>query len=127
MGESFYFMNFLMASYDHLPVYQDSFEILTILSRLVVSFPKEYKYTFGERLQNYALNVLVEISLASLSTNTKEKSEHLVEAKKNIELIKIIWRACNSVGILSHNQYTEKLILMVSISKQLTAWKSALS
>lgn len=120
MGESFYFMNFLMVSYDHLPVYQDSFEILTILSRLVVSFPKEYKYTFGERLQNYALNVLVEISLASLSTNTKEKSEHLVEAKKNIELIKIIWRACNSVGILSHNQYANHLTLLVTISKQLT-------
>lgn len=113
-------MNFLMASYDHLPVYQDSFEILTILSRLVVSFPKEYKYTFGERLQNYALNVLVEISLASLSTNTKEKSEHLVEAKKNIELIKIIWRACNSVGILSHNQYANHLTLLVTISKQLS-------
>lgn len=126
-GRFFYFCCFNMSSYDHLPVYQNSFDLLIMLSKLTISFPKEYKYTFWERLQNYALEVIAEITSAALEENTKQKSYYLLRARKNIELIKILWRACNRIGILSHNQYAEKLTLLVSISKQITGRNNALT
>ncbi|MDR2416012.1 MAG: hypothetical protein LBD75_05405 [Candidatus Peribacteria bacterium] len=55
-----------MTSYDQLPVYKASFDLLITISTSVKSFPREYKYTFGERLQNAALDTVTEITLAAL-------------------------------------------------------------
>ena len=36
--------------------YQATFELLVAMSKAVISFAREYKYTFGERIINYTLD-----------------------------------------------------------------------
>lgn len=105
--------------YDHIPVYQITYELLITISKITMSFPKEYKYTFGERLQNYSIDSLAEITLATNEFENTQKIRHIKNAKKSIALIKVIMRACNEINILSHTAYTNIMNSLFDISKQL--------
>ena len=107
--------------FDNLPVYQDCFELLVRISDMIHSFPREYKYTFGEYLQKYCAESLSEISLATMITDKKEKIIHIEKARQNIELLKVYWRVCKEVNILPNTWYVSELNQMVSISKQINS------
>jgi len=40
-----------MATYDHLPVYKASYDLLLELFRFAKDFNREYKYTLGESIK----------------------------------------------------------------------------
>lgn len=105
--------------YDHIPVYQSTYELLISISKITISFPKEYKYTFGERLQNYSIDSLAEITLATNEFENSQKIIHINNAKKSIALVKVIIRACNEINIISHTAYTNIINSLFDISKQL--------
>ncbi|MDR0650688.1 MAG: four helix bundle protein [Candidatus Peribacteria bacterium] len=116
-----------MPSYDNLPIYRMSMELLTIFTRVAKGFPREYRYTFGERLQNVALDFLIEVTLAALDVERVEVLTHLLLARKHLEIIKILWRASREVDILSHRQYLDLLPTLSSLSMQLEGRKKSKS
>jgi len=107
--------------FDHLPVYQDCFELLVRMCGFIRSFPREYKYTFWEYLQKYSAEALSEISTATMLTDKKEKMQHIEKARQNTELLKVYWRVCKEVNILPNNWYVSELNQMVNISKQINS------
>ena len=44
--------------------YQYTFELLVNMSKAIISFAREYKYTFWERIINYTLDATTEVYLA---------------------------------------------------------------
>lgn len=105
--------------YDHIPVYQSTYELLISVTKITTSFPKEYKYTFWERLQNYSIDSLAEITLATNEFENNQKLKHIDNAKKSVALVKVIMRACNEINIVSHTAYTDIMNSLFNISKQL--------
>lgn len=112
--------------YDHIPVYQSTYELLISVTKITTSFPKEYKYTFWERLQNYSIDSLAEITLATNEFENKQKLKHIDNAKKSVALVKVIMRACNSINIISHTAYTDIMNSLFDISKQLDSRYNAI-
>ncbi|MBO7095260.1 hypothetical protein J6V86_03700 [bacterium] len=57
------------------------------MSKAVISFAREYKYTFGERIINYTLDATAEVYLAKDAYRSKEKIEHIDKSLKSIALL----------------------------------------
>ena len=47
-----------MVNYEHLPLYKSSYDLLIDLYGKIKNFPKEYKYSLGEQLKKYVLEVI---------------------------------------------------------------------
>ena len=101
--------------------YQSAYELLVAMSKAIISFAREYKYTFWERIINYTLDTTAEVYLAKEAFWSKEKIEHIDKALKSIALLWVIWKACWEIPNLSINVYTSQLENIANISKQLRA------
>lgn len=109
-----------MASYQNLPVYKESYDLLLYVYVVSRNFQRDYRYTLGESLKHEALDSMINIYKASLSSL---KLPLIEVAFENIESIKIQVRLLYDLKQLSLKQYTKLSIDIVSISKQLATWK----
>ena len=103
--------------------YQSTFELLVTMSKAIVSFAREYKYTFWERIINYTLDTTAEVYLAKDAYWSNEKIEHIDKALKSIALLWVIRKACWEIPNLSINIYIDQLENITTISKQLRSWR----
>lgn len=103
--------------------YQSSFELLVAMGKAVISFAREYKYTFWERIINYTLDATAEVFLAKDAYWSKEKIEHIDKALKSIALLWVLRKACWEIPNLSINVYVEQMENITNISKQLRSWR----
>ena len=116
----FYFVYlFWMNSFDHLPICQDVFLLLKEIVKIAISFPKDFKYTFWERLQNACLDLLSQFTLATEGFDPIQKLQHLQKAKEQLALLKVLRRSCNELSLLSHLAYTSQLTNLFNITQQL--------
>ena len=50
-----------MATYNHLPVYKASYDLLVELFRFTKDFNREYKYTLGENIKKETVEMITNI------------------------------------------------------------------
>jgi hypothetical protein len=111
-----------MVTYDYLPIFKSSYDLLLKLFMAVKHFPKEYKYSLGDTIKQEMINLITNIYKA----NTKEdKSKNIALAREKLELIKLYRKLCHDLKIIPLKKYVEFLPLLADISKQLTAWAKA--
>ena len=101
--------------------YQATYELLVAMSKAILSFAREYKYTFWERIVNYTLDATAETYLAKDAYWSKDKIIHIDNALKSIALLWVLRKACWEIPNLSINVYTSQLENIANISKQLRA------
>jgi len=109
-----------MATYDHLPVYKASYDLLVEIFQFTKNFNREYKYTIGESLKNETIKMITNIYRAN---STYSKSTIIQSARENIEVIRLFVRLLKDlqqIGVKKIVQVNEKI---ESVSKQLTAWQ----
>jgi hypothetical protein len=41
-----------MAQYKHLPIYKTTYELLEMVTRKTKDFPRDFKYSLGDKLRN---------------------------------------------------------------------------
>ena len=109
-----------MALYDQLPVYKASYDLLIKLYQIAHDLPKEHKYTLGEKLKNYCLDLLIGIYQANIAVDKKSTIQLLIQL---IEQIKILVRVSRDIRIIGLQQYADISLLIDSISKQLRGWE----
>jgi hypothetical protein len=54
-----------MATYDNLPIYKASYELLVEIFKFTQNFSREFKYTLGERLKNETIDMITHIYRAN--------------------------------------------------------------
>ena len=47
--------------YKQLPIYKSSYDMLLRIMQLIKHFPREYKYTLGEKIQKEAIDLILSI------------------------------------------------------------------
>jgi len=65
-----------MATYNHLPVYKASYDLLVELFRFTKDFSWEYKYTLGESIKKETVEMIINIYRAN-NSYSKEKVEKI--------------------------------------------------
>ena len=54
-----------MAQYKHLPIYKTTYDLLKFITTKTKDFPRDFKYTLGDKLKNECVELVVLIYKAN--------------------------------------------------------------
>jgi four helix bundle protein len=108
-----------MARYNHLNIFQKSYDLLERMYREVHNFPREYKYTLGAKIQDVCIDLLDNIITANSERN---KVPHLKRANQHLDRLRIYVRLCRSLNIISSKKYETISRYINEIGKMLGGW-----
>jgi hypothetical protein len=111
-----------MSTYQELPVYKSTYDLLIGVFQFTKGFSKEYKYTVGESLKKETIELLVLIYRAN---SKKEKLEVLQEAREHIEVIRLLVRVMNDLRQINLSAFVQVNQKIEDVSRQLTGWQRA--
>ncbi|MDD3066588.1 MAG: four helix bundle protein [Candidatus Gracilibacteria bacterium] len=110
-----------MATYDNLPVYYESYQLLLELFRFTKDFSREYKYTLGESIKKEVVEMITNIYKAN--SNVSNRRVLLQTARENIEVIRLFLRLLRDLRQISLEKFAFLNLKIESVSKQLLAWQ----
>jgi hypothetical protein len=108
-----------MARYDHLAVYQSTYDLNLYFFRLSRGFPKDYRYGLAAEIKSLLSDLLDQIVITNNST---DKCIVLKKASLSIERIKIKSRMLHDLKIMNLKSYEYFFKKLGEISKQLEKW-----
>ncbi|MBR1425581.1 four helix bundle protein [bacterium] len=108
-----------MAQYYHLPIYKASYDLLIALMFSIKDFPREFKYTVGERIQNAIIELVISIYRANSS---REKSDYIKSILESIQYINLLLRITKDLKLITEMRYASFVEQTASIAKQSQGW-----
>lgn len=106
-----------------LPVYRDTYRLVSLATDIPNNFPKAYKYSFGQKIMNVSLELFEYLQLANMTTDIALRSKYLQGFQIKHELLKVLLRLCSEKKIITVSQTAVLAELNDKIGKQITAWK----
>lgn len=110
-----------MVMYSQLPIYRDSYLLLTEIYQATSKFPRDYKYTLGQDMKRDCLTLFRDLYGANVSVENRVR--HLENFLTSFELLKIEMRLCVDLNVLSVKKLAQLSLLMDSVAKQAAAWR----
>ena len=111
-----------MARYEHLKVFQKSFELLEKIYLYANCFPKAQKFVLGQRIENAGVDLLMLIIEAN-NTPVKERHPLFKEIFLALEKMRILFRLAHKLSFLSTKGYEILSGSLVELSKMLNGWE----
>ena len=108
-----------MGKYEHLPVYRAGYDMFIKMSQIIGHFPREHKFSIGERLQDAGLDLVLLIYKANA---TYEKVPVLKELLEKSQLINLLSRMCMDLKIMSNAEYCSMIEMNSEVYKQAQGW-----
>ena len=112
-----------MAQYEHLPIYKTAYSLLIELMQATKDFPREFKYSLGEKIQINIVDLLVEIYKANSARDKKIFIEAVLE---KIQFINLFLRISFDLKLIPINRYAAFIEKTASIAKQAQGWLQSL-
>lgn len=106
-------------------LYRDTSILMVETLELVVSFPKAYKYTVGERMQNLTMDMAQQVASAYITKDLHKKLDELDSFQADFNVLKTLYRIAGEKQWMSLGRRAHMIELMESIGKQSTAWKNS--
>lgn len=78
-----------MAQYKHLPIYKTTYELLEAVTRKTRHFPRDFKYSLGDKIRNECVELVVFIYKAN---STRDKAEFLTQILERVQVIELLMR-----------------------------------
>lgn len=108
-------------------IYLDCRKLIDEILDIVPNFPRAYKFTIGNKMQDIAVNLLSEISAAYLNRDKAARVQHLVNFQSDFEVLKTLLRiAGERKWIMGISRRANIIELTDGIGKQSTARKNSL-
>lgn len=108
-----------MAKYDTLPIYKAVYDFLLKILKFIAQFPREYKYTIGDKIQVAAVAIVIDIYRAN---QTKEKIPHLKSLLENVQLVHLYLNIAYDYGIFPKKDIDTIKAMVEDISNQAQGW-----
>jgi four helix bundle protein len=89
------------------------------ITQRVAKFPRNQRYTLGEKIEETAFEVLKNLIEAYYS---KEKIGILRKANLNLEILRFFIRLAKDLALLSNKQYEFSATSLVEIGQQIGGW-----
>jgi hypothetical protein len=109
-----------MSTYDNLPVYKASYDLLVELFCFTKNFSREYKFTLGESIKNETIDMITNIYRAN---STRDREETIQSARENVETIRLFLRLLKDLRQVNLEKFVRLNGKIESVSKQLSAWQ----
>lgn len=108
-------------------IYLDCRKLLDIILDMTPNFPREYKFTIGNKMHDIGVGLIADISAAYLNRDRATRIQHLVNFQSKFEVLKTLMRiAGERRWILGRSRHADIIELLDAIGKQSTAWKNSL-
>lgn len=104
---------------DGLPVFMKWMEFLKWLLPVTDRFPKKYHFTFSNRIDNLALDVVEDLVEARY---TKDKTAILRRANLRLERMRMLLRLAHDLRVLSHDSHEHAAKAMNEVGRMLGGW-----
>lgn len=83
------------------------------------NFPREYKYTLGQKLKNEIIELVVLIYRAN---SARDKTRHLTMIVERVQVVQLLIRLCHDMRILQRKHYAEIAEKTDSLARQAQGW-----
>jgi len=111
-----------MATYDQLPVYKTTYDLLIKVFQTCQNMERDYKFTIGEKLKNEIIDLQVNVFRA----NCREDKYALIgTARENVEVVRLLLRLLNDLKQMTLERFVDLNAIVESLSKQLAAWQKS--
>jgi hypothetical protein len=110
-----------MTTYDNLPVYKASYDLLLELFHFVKHFSREYKYTLGESIKKEMMDMIIQIYRAN--SRVEGRGARIQTARENVEVIRLLLRLMRDLRQINLDKFISLNMKIESVSKQLFAWQ----
>jgi len=100
-------------------VVQDCHNLLLWIIPILDKFPRNRRFTLGERLESGLLNVLENLVEAAYS---KQKKSVLTRTNRQLEMIRHLWRLAFELQSIPKRSYQHGAKLMDEIGRQIGGW-----
>lgn len=108
-------------------IYLDCRKLLDVILDVTPNFPRQYKFTIGNKMHEISVNLISEITAAYINRDRATRIQHLVNFQSEFEVLKTLMRiAGERKWILGRSSHADIIELMDAIGKQATAWKNSL-
>src|SRR6266487_3482193 len=102
-----------MATYDNLPVYKATYDLMLLLFQFTKEFNKEYKYTIGESLKNEMLELITDVYRAN--ANMEERARHIKKARENCETVRLFIRLLKDLHQVNIKKFAQLSLQIESV------------
>lgn len=108
-----------MAQYEHLPIYKQTYDILLRIMTATKEFPREYKYTLGQKLKDEVMELVVLIYRAN---SAGDKQAHVAQIVERVQVIQLMIRLAHDIRILPRRHYAALAEMTDSLARQAGGW-----
>ena len=109
-----------MAQYKHLPIYKTTYDLLQLITKKTKNFPKDFKYSLGDKLRNECIDMVVLIyKINSISSGRKEYLKQMLE---RLQVVELILRLSKDMHLINVESFSEIVLLTDSLSRQSQGW-----
>lgn len=108
-----------MAKYDTLPIYKATYDVLLRTMHAISHFPREYKYSLGEKIQNEMIELVISIYKANSNHN---KREFLSRMQEQIQLIYLFLRISHDMKLMPTEKYAGIVEMIDEVASQAKGW-----
>ena len=106
------------------PLFKDIYQFNVLMLNTTKSFPKDFKFSLGNRIKEHSLDVL-EIINQSIFENKKEKLEFIEAIHKKMQSIRLLIRLCMDTKCINVEKFAFINAEIERILKQLYSWQKA--
>ncbi len=111
-----------MANYDTLPIYKSTYDFLLRIMHVVSHFPREYKYTLGEKIQNCTIDLIITIYKVN---SVKYKVDLLKSMQEQIQLLYLLLRISHDMKLMPTEKFASIVEMADNIASQTKGWLKA--
>lgn len=109
-----------MSRYLHLPIFQKVYDLNLEIYKTTHNFPREYKYTLGQKIKEISGELLDCIVAANAD---EDKSGYFPQMTARIERLRIQLRLTYDLKIINSKRLEFLNRLLEEISKQTAGWE----
>ncbi|MDR3425459.1 MAG: four helix bundle protein [Alphaproteobacteria bacterium] len=108
-----------MAQYKHLPIYKGTYDLLMRITVVTKDFPREHKYTLGQKLRDEVLDLILFIYRANSAT---DRTAHITAIIERIQLVEVMLRLAHDLRVISRGHYAGLAEMTDSLARQAQGW-----
>jgi hypothetical protein len=108
-----------MAQYQHLPIYKLTYDVLLRTMSATKDFPREYKYSLGQKIKDELIELVVMIYRANSAV---DKAQHIQSILERIQAIQLMMRLSHDMQILPRRHYAALSEMTDTLARQAQGW-----
>lgn len=108
-----------MPKAEELPIFVRWLEFLAWLLPATEKFPKRVRFTFADRINNLALDIVEDLVEARYS---RDKQPLLKRVNLRLEKLRVLLRLCHQLQYLPHQGYEHAARELNQVSRMLGGW-----